>query len=82
MDIKENIAGLGKDRDKDPAKDLAKKQSQAEPATENLDIQPNSVNKQGDKAFLDGDETEIDNQDAQIKTLNNNPKLMNIKKTC
>lgn len=58
MDIKENIAGLGKDRDKDPDKDLPKKQSQAEPATENLDIQPNSVNKQGEKDFLadDGEE--------------------------
>lgn len=61
MDIKENIAGLGKDRDKDTDKDLPKKQSQAIPATENLEQQPNSVNKEGKKEFLDDDEREEKN---------------------
>ena len=44
MDINENIAGLGKDHDKSVSdNDLAKKQSEAKPATENLDMMPNSV---------------------------------------
>ena len=47
MDINENIAGLGKDHDKSVSdNDLAKKQSEAKPATENLDMMPNSVSKQ------------------------------------
>ncbi|MES2446410.1 MAG: hypothetical protein V4546_04475 [Bacteroidota bacterium] len=52
MDIKENIAGLGKDHD-DAARenDIAKKQSDAKPAAENLDMMPNSVNKQGNSDF-------------------------------
>lgn len=55
MEINENIAGLGKDHDQEARdRDLAKKQSEAQPAAENLDQQPNSVNKQGGKEFLKG----------------------------
>ena len=53
MEINENIAGLGKDHDKEARdRDLAKKQSEAQHAAENLDQQPNSVNKQGGNDFL------------------------------
>jgi hypothetical protein len=46
MDIKENIAGLGKNHDEAARDhDIAKKQSEAKPAAENLDMTPNSVNK-------------------------------------
>ena len=65
MEIKENIAGLGKDHDKEARPhDIAKKQSEAKPAVENLDAAPNSVNAKGKKA-LDADQ-KIDNihQDA------------------
>ena len=48
MDIKENNAGLGKNHDEDAKEqDIAKKQSDAKPAAENLDMMPNSVNKIG-----------------------------------
>ncbi|RZK43077.1 MAG: hypothetical protein EOO90_05330 [Pedobacter sp.] len=53
MDIKENIAGLGKDHDEEAREnDIAKKQSEAKPAAENLDMHPNSVNADGEKGFL------------------------------
>lgn len=65
MEIKENIAGLGKNHDKEARPhDIAKKQSEAKPATENLDAVPNSVSAKGKK----GQDTDqkIDNihQDA------------------
>lgn len=54
MEINENIAGLGKSHDEaTPDNDLPKKQSQAAPAAENIDMQPNSVNKNGEKGFDD-----------------------------
>lgn len=46
MEYNENIAGLGKNHDKEAHDyDLAKKQSEAKPAAENLDTTPNSVDK-------------------------------------
>ncbi len=52
MDINENNAGLGKNHDQAARKnDIAKKQSEAKPAAENLDMMPNSVNKNGEKGF-------------------------------
>lgn len=52
MENTENIAGLGKNHDKAAHEhDIAKKQSEANPAAENLDMQPNSVNKKGNKEF-------------------------------
>ncbi len=46
MEYDENIAGLGKNHDREAKPhDLAKKQSEAKPAAENLDDQPYSVNK-------------------------------------
>ena len=48
MEIEENVAGLGKNHDKEAQendKDIAKKQSEAKPAAENLDMEPNSVDK-------------------------------------
>lgn len=54
METKLNNDGLGKDHDKAAeAHDVAKKQSEAKPATENLDIMPNSVNKDGSHGFSD-----------------------------
>ena len=53
MKINENIAGLGKNHDKEAREhDIAKKQSEAKPAAENLDMMPNSVNAEGQKEFL------------------------------
>ena len=53
MDINENIAGLGKNHDQEAHEnDIAKKQSEAKPAAENLDMMPNSVNANGHKEFL------------------------------
>lgn len=53
MEIKENIAGLGKDHDENAREhDIAKKQSEAKPAAENLDMMPNSRNVNGGKEFL------------------------------
>ena len=52
MDINENIAGLGKDHDRSVGEnDLAKKQSTAQPAAENLDMNPNSVSKSDHENF-------------------------------
>jgi hypothetical protein len=52
MDIKEKNAGLGKNHDEEARdKDIAKKQSDAKPAAENLDMMPNSVNKNGQSNF-------------------------------
>ncbi len=52
MENKENIAGLGKNHDsKAHDHDLAKKQSEAQPAAENLEMQPNSVNGKGQQDF-------------------------------
>lgn len=46
MEYDENIAGLGKNHNKEAHDhDLAKKQSEAKPAAENLDTTPNSVGK-------------------------------------
>lgn len=53
MEIKENIAGLGKDHDENAREnDIAKKQSEAKPAAENLEMMPNSRNVKGGKEFL------------------------------
>ena len=53
MEINENNAGLGKNHDEEARKhDIAKKQSEAKPAAENLDMMPNSVNAEGQKDFL------------------------------
>lgn len=54
MDNKENNAGLGKNHDEEARDhDIAKKQSDTEPAAENLDMMPNSVNKSGGSEFQD-----------------------------
>lgn len=46
MEYDENIAGLGKNHDREArANDLAKKQSKAQPAAENIDSEPHSVSK-------------------------------------
>lgn len=47
MGYDENIAGLGKNHDRAAREnDLAKKQSQAKPAAENIDAAPHSVSRQ------------------------------------
>lgn len=47
MEINENIAGLGKNHDENAREhDIAKKQSEAKPAAENLDMEPHSVSKE------------------------------------
>ncbi len=52
METNENIAGLGKNHDRAAHDhDLAKKQSEAQPAAENMDMEPHSVNKNGSKEF-------------------------------
>ncbi len=52
MENQDNIAGLGKNHDRAArAHDIAKKQSEAQPATENLDQMPHSVNKDGNQDF-------------------------------
>ncbi|TKC10655.1 hypothetical protein FA048_10790 [Pedobacter polaris] len=52
MENQENNAGLGKNHDQAAHDhDIAKKQSEAKPAAENLDMMPNSVNKNGNKNF-------------------------------
>ncbi|RYG18898.1 MAG: hypothetical protein EOO07_07950 [Chitinophagaceae bacterium] len=53
MDINENIAGLGKNHDREAHdNDITKKQSEAKPAAENLDMMPNSVNAKRKQEFL------------------------------
>ena len=53
MDINENIPGLGKNHNQEAKEnDIAKKQSEAKTAAENLDMMPNSVNTNGEKDFL------------------------------
>lgn len=65
MEIEENVAGLGKNHDKSARQnDVAKKQSEANPAAENLDMMPNSRNANGDKEFLS-------NEDKETKALKN-----------
>lgn len=60
MDIKENIAGLGKNHDEEAREtDLQKKQSSASPSAENIDMEPHSVNKNGSKEFNDQPEENI-----------------------
>ncbi|MGF1923679.1 MAG: hypothetical protein ACQUHE_05835 [Bacteroidia bacterium] len=60
MEIKENNAGLGKNHDEEAREhDIAKKQSEAKPAAENLDMMPNSVNANGTKGFLPETETPV-----------------------
>ncbi|RZK59669.1 MAG: hypothetical protein EOO91_04415 [Pedobacter sp.] len=57
METNENIAGLGKNHDKAAHEhDIPKKQSEAQPAAENLDMMPNSVNKDGNKDFKENSE--------------------------
>jgi hypothetical protein len=52
MEIQENIAGLGKDHDRSAHdRDIQKKQSEAQPGAENLEMEPNSINKDGNKEF-------------------------------
>ncbi|RZL49267.1 MAG: hypothetical protein EOP00_07375 [Pedobacter sp.] len=52
MENQNNVDGLGKNHDKAAHdEDIAKKQSEAQPAAENLDMMPNSVNRQGGKDF-------------------------------
>ena len=52
MENQENIAGLGKNHDRAAHEhDIAKKQSEAKPSAENLDMEPHSVNKDGNKEF-------------------------------
>lgn len=64
MENEENIAGLGKNHDQAAhANDIAKKQSEAKPAAENLEMEPNSVNRNGDKEF--GSTTTDENRKAQ-----------------
>lgn len=66
MEIKENIAGLGKDHDKEARPhDIAKKQSEAKPATENLDAAPNSVNTKGKKGLVPNQKIDNIHQDAE-----------------
>ena len=57
MEHEDNIAGLGKNHDAEAHDhDIAKKQSEAAPAAENLDMMPNSRNANGEKGFLAQDE--------------------------
>jgi hypothetical protein len=52
MENNDNIAGLGKNHDEAAAEnDIAKKQSEAKPAAENLDMVPNSVTNDGNSDF-------------------------------
>ncbi|MFD0940934.1 hypothetical protein [Pedobacter boryungensis] len=52
MENKENIAGLGKNHDQEAHDhDIAKKQSEAKPGAENMEMEPFSVNQHGDKGF-------------------------------
>lgn len=52
MENEENIAGLGKNHDRAAREhDIAKKQSEATPAAENLEMEPNSINKDGNREF-------------------------------
>lgn len=66
MENNDNVDALGKNRDKESREnDLAKKQSEANPAAENLDMMPNSVNQNGEKGFSqkkDTDNAEIHNK--------------------
>ncbi len=68
MEIEENIAGLGKNHDQAAHKhDIAKKQSEAQPAAENLEMEPHSVNKDGNKEFTpaSNDNTEVHSKAEQ-----------------
>ena len=57
MEIEENIAGLGKNHDENAREnDIAKKQSEARPAAENLDMMPHSKNANGDEEFLSNED--------------------------
>jgi len=52
MENQENIAGLGKNHDQEAHDhDIAKKQSEAKPGSENNEMEPYSVNQNGDKEF-------------------------------
>jgi len=66
MENKESADALGKNHDKEARDhDLAKKQSEANPAAENIDMTPNSVNQNGDQGFSqkkDTDTAEIHNK--------------------
>lgn len=62
MEIQENNAGLGKNHDESASeKDLAKKQSDAQPAAD-LEMEPYSVNKDGQKEFQSSDNQQIDDK--------------------
>ena len=70
MENKENIAGLGKNHDRDAHEhDLAKKQSEANPGAENLEMEPYSVNKDGNKSFSpdSNEETAPNDELVQLK---------------
>jgi cellulase/cellobiase CelA1 len=59
MENQENIAGLGKNHDREAHDhDISKKQSEAQPAAENLETEPYSVNKDGNKGFGGSSENE------------------------
>lgn len=66
MEINENIAGLGKNHDQAAHdNDIAKKQSEAQPAAENMDMEPHSVNKDGNKGFGEKEPTEKDSAEKE-----------------
>jgi len=66
MEHEDNIAGLGKNHDAEAHDhDIAKKQSEAKPAAENLDMMPNSRNADGSKGFLASEKPD-GSQDAEI----------------
>ncbi len=61
MEHDDNIAGLGKNHDAAAHEhDIAKKQSEAKPAAENLDMEPHSVSK---SSINSGDDKADANQD-------------------
>ena len=66
MEHDDNIAGLGKNHDSAAHEhDIAKKQSEAKPAAENLDMEPHSVNKTSEYDIANQSESE-ENQIAPV----------------
>ena len=77
MDIKENNAGLGKNHDAESRdQDLAKKQSEAQPVAENLDMMPNSVNQNGESEFTSNTTTDL-HEKASAYAFNEHKKAKN-----
>ena len=67
MENQENIAGLGKNHDQAAHEnDIAKKQSEAQPGAENLEMEPHSVNKQGNKEFGGNEEESKEKSDDPV----------------